>query len=86
MLITTILSLNYHTTMPFNSFFFFKEAGVSESLFFFDSKITADGDCAMKLRHLFLVRKAMTKLDSTLKSSDTTLSTKVHLVKAMVFQ
>ena len=40
---------------------------------------------AMKLRHLLLVRKAMTNLDSILKSRDTTLSTKVHLVKAMVF-
>src|SRR5574340_296874 len=50
------------------------------------SKITADGDCshAMK-RHLFLGRKAMTNLDSILKSRDVTLPTKVHLVKAMVF-
>ena len=40
---------------------------------------------AMKLRHLLLVRKAMTNLDGILKSRDTTLSTKVHLVKAMVF-
>ena len=41
---------------------------------------------AMKLRHLLLGRKAMTNLDSTLKSRDITLQTKVHLVKAMVFQ
>ena len=40
---------------------------------------------AMKLRHLFLGRKAMTKLDSILKTRDITLSTKVRLVKAMVF-
>ena len=50
------------------------------------SKITADGDCSHEIkRHLILVRKAMTKLDSILKSRDITLPTKVHLVKAMVF-
>ena len=49
------------------------------------SKITADGDSAMKSRHLLLGRKAMTDLDSILKSRDSTLPTKVHLVKAMVF-
>ena len=50
------------------------------------SKITADGDCSHEIkRHLFLGRKAMTNLDSILKSRDITLSTKVHLVKAMVF-
>ena len=50
------------------------------------SKITADGDCNHEIkRHLLLGRKVMTKLDSTLKSRDITLSTKVHLVKAMVF-
>ena len=50
------------------------------------SKITADGDCNHEIkRHLFLERKAMTNLDSILKSRDITLSTKVHLVKAMVF-
>ena len=53
---------------------------------FLDSKITADGDCSHEIkRHLFLGRKAMTKLDSILKSRDITLLTKVHLVKAMVF-
>ena len=52
-----------------------------------DSKITADGDCSHEIkRHLLLGRKVMTKLDSTLKSRDITLPTKVHLVKAMVFQ
>ena len=51
------------------------------------SKITADGDCSHEIRrHLFLGRKAMTNLDSILKSRDITLLTKVHLVKAMVFQ
>ena len=51
-----------------------------------DSKITTDGDCSHEIkRHLLLGRKVMTNLDSILKSRDITLSTKVHLVKAMVF-
>ena len=50
------------------------------------SKITADGDCSHEIkRRLLLGRKAMTNLDSILKSRDITLLTKVHLVKAMVF-
>ena len=50
------------------------------------SKITADGDCSHEIkRHLLLGRKAMTNLDSLLQSRHTTLPTKVHLVKAMVF-
>ena len=50
------------------------------------SKITADGDCSHEIkRHLLFGRKVMTNLDSMLKSSVTTLPTKVHLVKAMVF-
>ena len=50
------------------------------------SKITADGDCSHEIKkHLLLGRKAMTKLDSILKSRDIILPTKVHLVKAMVF-
>ena len=50
------------------------------------SKITADGDCSHEIkRHLLLGREVMTNLDSLLKSRDITLSTKVHLVKAMVF-
>ena len=50
------------------------------------SKITADGDCRYEIkRRLLLGRKVMTNLDSILKSRDITLSTKVHLVKAMVF-
>ena len=53
---------------------------------FLGSKITADGDCSHEIkRHLLLGRKAMTNLDSILKSRDITLSTKVHLVEAMVF-
>ena len=54
---------------------------------FLGSKITADGDCSHEIkRHLLLERKVMTNLDSVLKSRDITLPTKVHLVKAMVFQ
>ena len=50
------------------------------------SKIIADGDCSHEIkRHLLLERKVMTNLDSILKSRDTTLPAKVHLVKAMVF-
>ena len=51
-----------------------------------DSKITTDGDCSHEIkRHLLLERKAMTNLDSILKSRDITLPTNVHLVKGMVF-
>ena len=54
---------------------------------FLGSKITADGDCSHEIkRRLLLGRKAMTNLDSILKSRDITLLTKAHLVKAMVFQ
>ena len=53
---------------------------------FLGSKITADGDCSHEIkRHLLLGRKAVTNLDSILKSRDVSLPTKVHLVKAMVF-
>ena len=53
---------------------------------FMHSRSTADGDCSREMkRHLLLGRKAMTNLDSILKSRDLTLPTKVHLVKAMVF-
>ena len=56
-------------------------------LIFLGSKITADGDCSHEIkRHLFPGRKVMTNLDSVLKSRDIILPTKVHLVKAMVFQ
>ena len=54
---------------------------------FLGSKITADGDCSHEIKRcLLLGRKAMTNLDSILKSRDITLPTKVPLVKAMVFQ
>ena len=55
-------------------------------IIFGGSKITADGDCSHEIRRgLLLGRKAMTKLDSILKSRDITLPTKVHLVKALIF-
>ena len=60
--------------------------GNNDRLYFLGSKITADGDCSHEIeRCLFLGRKAMINLDSTLKCRDITLPTKVHLVKAMVF-
>jgi len=60
--------------------------GNNEKLYFGGSKITADGDCSHEIkRYLLLGRKAMIKLDNTLKSRETTLMTKVCLVKAMVF-
>ena len=53
---------------------------------FLDSKVTSNGDCSHKIkRQLLLRRKAMSKLDSVLKSKDITLLTKVHIFKAMVF-
>ena len=61
-------------------------SGKSARLYFLGSKITADGDCSHEIkRRLLLGRKVMANLDSLLKSRDITLSTKVHLVKAMVF-
>ena len=59
---------------------------IVKDYFFLDSKITADSDCSHEIkRHLPLERKAMTNLDSILKSRDIALQTKVHTVKAMVF-
>ena len=58
---------------------------VTDSIFL-GSKITADGDCSQEIkRHLLLGRKAMTNLDSILKSRDITSPTKIHTAKAMVF-
>ena len=66
-----------------------RDAGIMEKVTDFillGSQITADGDCSHEIkRHLSLGRKAMTNLDSVLKSRDITFPTKVHLVKAMVF-
>ena len=62
------------------------ETGNSVRLYFLGSKITADGDWNPEIkRHLLLGRKVMTNLDSIFRSRDITLSTKVHLVKAMIF-
>ena len=62
------------------------DRGKETDFIFLGSKITADGDCSLEIkRRLLLGRKAMTSLDSILKSRDITLLTKVHLVKAMVF-
>ena len=61
-------------------------SGNSQRLFWEGPKITADGDCSHEIkRHLLLGRKAMTNLESILKSRDIILPTKVHLVKVMVF-
>ena len=58
----------------------------SDRFYFWDSKITADGDCSHEIKRCsFLGRKVMTNLDSILKSRDITFPTKVHLVKARVF-
>ena len=64
-----------------------EKAEIVTDFLFLSSKITADGDCSHEIRRcLLLGRKAMTSLDSVLKSRDITLLTKVHTVKAMVFQ
>ena len=63
-----------------------KTVGTVADFIFLGSKITTDGDCSHKIkRHLLLGRKVMTNLENILKSRDITLSTKVCLVKAMVF-
>ena len=62
------------------------DTGETEADKFFGFKITADGDCSHEIkRRLLLGRKVMTSLDSIIKSKDITLSTKVRLVKAVVF-
>ena len=61
------------------------EEKMETDFIFVGFKIIADSDAAMKLRRLLLGRKAMTNLNSILKSRDITLPTKVHIVKAMVF-
>ena len=72
---------------PITSWQIFGETMETETDFIFlGSKITADGDCSHEIkRHLLLGRKAITNLDSILKSRDITLPTNVHLVKPMVF-
>ena len=86
------LKLNIHKTKimvsgPFTSWQIDGETMETVTDFIFlGSKITTDGDCSHEIkRHLLLGRKAMTNLDSILKSRDITLPTNVHLVKATVF-
>ena len=63
-----------------------KNVEIVTDLIFLGSKITADGDCSYEIkRHFLLGRKAMTNLDSILKSRDITLPTKVHVVKDTLF-
>ena len=63
-----------------------EKVGVVTDFLFLGSKITVDGDCSHEIRRQFLLgRKAMTNLDSVLKSKDITFPTKVRIVKAMVF-
>ena len=74
------------TSGPITSWQKWGNSGNSGRLYFLGSKITAAGDCSHEIkRHLLLGRKVMTNLVSILKSRDISLSTKVHLVKAMVF-
>ena len=71
---------------PITSWQMMGNSGNSDRLYFGGSKITADGDCSHEIKISFLLgRKVMTNLDSTLKSRDFTLPTKVRLAKAMVF-
>ena len=71
---------------PITSWKIDEEMVETARLYLFGSKITEDGDCCHEIkRHFLLGRKAMTNLDSILKSRDITLPTKVHLVKTMVF-
>ena len=72
---------------PITSWQIDRETMETETDFIFlSSKITADGDCSHEIkRHVFLGRKAMTNLDSILKSRDINLPTNVHVVKAIIF-
>ena len=82
-----IKKTNIMASGPITSWEIDGETMETETNFIFvGSKITADGDCSHEIkRHLLLGRKVMTNLDSIFKSRDITLSTKVRLVKAMVF-
>ena len=83
-----VLKLNIQKTkimasVPFNSW---QTVESVADFNFLGSKITADGDCRHEIKRcLFLAKKVMTNLDSISKNRDITLSTKVHIVKAMVF-
>ena len=79
---TKIMASGPHTSWQIEG----EKVEVVTHFLFLGSKITADGDCSHEIRRrLLLGRKAMTNLDSVLKSRDITLPTKVHIVKAMVF-
>ena len=84
---STIQKTKMMTSGPITSWQIYGETVETVADFIFlGSKITADGDCSQEIKRcLLLGRKVMTNLDSILKSSDITLPTKVHLVKAMVF-
>ena len=81
-----IQKTNIMASDPITSWQIDEEIMETERLYFWSSKITADGDCSHEIKRcLLLGRKVMTNLDSILKSRDITLPTKIHLVKAMVF-
>ena len=82
-----IQKMKIMVSSPINSWQIYGETMETvRDLIFLGSRINADGDCGHKIKRCFLFgRKAMTNLDSILKSRDITLLTKVHLVKAMVF-
>ena len=84
----TILKMNIMVSSPITSWQIDKETMKTVTDFIFlGSKITADGDCSHEIKRLLLLgRKAMTNLDSILKSRDITLPTKICIVKAMVSQ
>ena len=82
---STLIFQTSSSVILFYFFYYYFFLTVADFIFL-GSKITADGDCSHAIkRRLLLWRKVMTNLDSILKSRDITLSTKVHLVKAMVF-
>ena len=82
-----IQKMKIMVSSPINSWQIYGETMETvRDLIFLGSRINADGDCSHKIKRCFLFgRKAMTNLDSILKSRDITLLTKVHLVKAMVY-
>ena len=82
------VTMNIMASGPITSWEIDGETVETVSEFIFGgSKITADGDCSHEIkRHFLLGRKVMTNLDSIFKSRDITSPTKIHLVKAMVFQ
>ena len=77
--------MSIESVMPSNRLIFCHPLETVSDFILGGSKITTDSDCSLEIRHLLLGRKAMTNLDSILKSRDITWLTKVHLVKAMVF-